>query len=95
MADATVVMKVDRRVVRRLGYHQTHVVEAGRRQRWTSSSFLGADFRCLGAPAIAECGVTLRDRDGLLVLMKPGTPVHCAACRRLSGMVEAPENNTA
>lgn len=80
-------------MVRRLGYGQTHVVDVAEREVQTAS-FLGADFRCIDTPAGTECGVVLRDRAGALVLMKPGTAVHCRACRRITGLSRAAEDNT-
>jgi hypothetical protein len=87
-------MTATRRVVRRLGSEVTHVVDIPVAMLVAGESF-GRPFTGVVTPVATGCGSVLRDRTGMVVTMRPGTPVRCRPCRRTTGLEAADEDNTA
>ncbi|MGH3781740.1 MAG: hypothetical protein ACRDRO_14240 [Pseudonocardiaceae bacterium] len=80
------------RVVRRLGSEQTHVADIHPDQLH-AASHRGKEFTGVTLPLVARCGALLRDTTGTAVCMRPGTPIRCSRCSRITGLTEACDDN--
>lgn len=81
-----------RRVVRNTGSAKVHVTDLHPDQ-FNAYVLFGSPFVGAAMPVVTCCGAVLRGR-GAVVCMEPGTPVHCPACKRFTGVEHAaPDNN--